>query len=100
VIAYNDQMAMGFIRALQRRGINVPEEISVVGFDNSYESRLVAPALTTVEAPLSALGSSAVTSLLAFARGAQSQSGQPLVLPMRLIVRGSTSVSAGLPASA
>ncbi|WP_190989471.1 substrate-binding domain-containing protein [Pseudarthrobacter sulfonivorans] len=35
VIAYNDQMAMGFIRALQRRGINVPEEISVVGFDTA-----------------------------------------------------------------
>lgn len=100
VIAYNDQMAMGFIRALQRRCISVPEEVSVVGFDNSYEAGLVAPSLTTVEAPLYALGSSAVTNLLAFARGAQPRSGQPLVLPTRLIVRGSTSVSAGLPASA
>jgi LacI family transcriptional regulator len=100
VIAYNDQMAMGFIRALQQRGISVPDEISVVGFDNSYETGLVSPALTTVEAPLYALGSSAVTNLLAFARGAQSQSGQPLVLPTRLIVRGSTTIPGGLPASA
>jgi LacI family transcriptional regulator len=100
VVAYNDQMAMGFIRALQKRGISVPEDVSVVGFDNSYEAGLVAPALTTVEAPLYALGSSAVTNLLAFARGAQSQSGQPLVLPARLIVRGSTAVPAALPVSA
>jgi DNA-binding LacI/PurR family transcriptional regulator len=98
VIAYNDQMAMGFIRALQRRGINVPEDVSVVGFDNSYGAGLVTPGLTTVEAPLYALGSTAVSNLLAFARGAHSQSGQPLVLPTRLIVRGSTSVPARLPA--
>lgn len=98
VIAYNDQMAMGFIRALQKRGISVPEDVSVVGFDNSYGACLVTPALTTVEAPLYALGSTAVSNLLAFARGAHSQSGQPVVLPTRLIVRGSTSVPARLPA--
>lgn len=97
VIAYNDQMAMGFIRAVQKRSIRVPEDVSVVGFDNSYETGLVAPALTTVEAPLYALGSAAVSNLLAFAQGAQSRSGQPLVLPTRLIVRGSTSASARLP---
>ncbi|QHK22428.1 substrate-binding domain-containing protein [Pseudarthrobacter psychrotolerans] len=98
VIAYNDQMAMGFIRALQKRGISVPEDVSVVGFDNSYGAGLVTPALTTVEAPLYALGSTAVSNLLAFARGAHSQSGQPVVLPTRLIVRGSTSAPARLPA--
>ncbi|MET3922020.1 LacI family DNA-binding transcriptional regulator [Arthrobacter sp. UYEF20] len=97
VIAYNDQMAMGFIRALQKRGIQVPEDVSVVGFDNSYGAGLVTPALTTVEAPLYALGSTAVHNLLAFARGALSQSGQPVVLPTRLLVRGSTSVPAGPP---
>jgi LacI family transcriptional regulator len=97
VIAYNDQMAMGFIRALQRHGTRIPEDVSVVGFDNTYGAGLVTPALTTVEAPLHALGSTSVGNLLAFARGAQSQSSQPLVLPTRLIVRGSTSVPAHRP---
>jgi LacI family transcriptional regulator len=96
VIAYNDQMAIGFIRAVQKHGIKVPANVSVVGFDNSYGTGLVTPALTTVEAPLYALGSTAVSNMLAFAHGAHSQSRQPLVLPTRLIVRGSTSAPAGL----
>lgn len=97
VIAYNDQMAMGFIRALQKYGTRIPEDVSIVGFGNSYGAGLVTPALTTVEAPLHALGSTSVSNLLAFARGARSQSRQPLVLPTRLIVRGSTSVPAHRP---
>ncbi|MET3720495.1 MULTISPECIES: LacI family DNA-binding transcriptional regulator [unclassified Arthrobacter] len=96
VIAYNDQMALGFIRTLQKRGIRVPDDVSVLGFGNSHGSGMVTPALTTVEAPLYALGSTAVSNLLAFARGAHSQSGQPLVLPTRLIVRGSTLAPARL----
>lgn len=89
---------MGFIRAVHKRSIRVPEDVSVVGFDNSYETGPVAPALTTVEAPLRALGSAAVSNLLAFAQGAQSRPGRPLVLPARLIGRGSTSAPARLPA--
>ncbi|WP_049822671.1 LacI family DNA-binding transcriptional regulator [Arthrobacter sp. H41] len=91
VIAYNDQMAIGFIRALQERGVSIPDEVSVVGFDNSYGAGLITPALTTVEAPLYSLGATAVNNLLAFAGGAKSQSGQPVVLPTRLVVRASTS---------
>jgi LacI family transcriptional regulator len=90
VIAYNDQMAIGFIRALQQQGFSVPEDVSVVGFDNSYGADLITPALTTVAAPLYALGTTAVNNLLAFAAGAKSQSGQPVVLPTRLVVRNST----------
>ncbi|PTT70454.1 substrate-binding domain-containing protein [Arthrobacter sp. HMWF013] len=98
VSAYNDEMAMGFIRAVHKRSIRVPEDVSVVGFDNSYETGPVAPALTAVEAPLRALGSAAVSNLLAFAQGAQSRPGRPLVLPARLIIRDSTSAPARLPA--
>lgn len=90
VIAYNDQMAIGFVRALQRKGLNVPGDVSVVGHDNSYGAALVTPALTTVEAPLYSLGATAVNNLLAFAAGARSRSNQPVVLPTRLVVREST----------
>jgi LacI family transcriptional regulator len=83
-------MAIGFIRALQQQGFSVPEDVSVVGFDNSYGADLITPALTTVAAPLYALGTTAVNNLLAFAAGAKSQSGQPVVLPTRLVVRNST----------
>lgn len=90
VIAYNDQLALGFIRELQRQRLGVPQDVSVVGFDNAYGSDLMTPALTTVEAPLYALGTTAVNNLLAFAGGAKSQSGRPVLLPTRLIVRSST----------
>ena len=71
----------------------------MVCIDNSYVTGLVAPALTTVEAPLYAHGYAAVSNLLAFAQGAQSRSGRPLVLPTRLIVRSSTSAPARFPYS-
>lgn len=94
VIAYNDQMAIGFIRALAARGVAVPGEVSVVGFDNSYGAALTTPALTTVEAPLYSLGATAVHNLLAYTRGAKSRSREPVVLPTRLIVRSSTAAGA------
>ncbi|MGJ9403348.1 LacI family DNA-binding transcriptional regulator [Arthrobacter sp. KK5.5] len=90
VIAYNDQMAIGFIRALRRYRVRVPLDLSVVGFDNSYGAALVTPSLTTVEAPLYSLGATAVNNLLAFAAGAKSRSNTPVVLPTRLVVRDST----------
>jgi LacI family transcriptional regulator len=92
-IAYNDQMAMGFMRGLLQRGIRVPEDVSIVGFDNSYGSGLVTPGLTTVESPSYALGSAAVGNLLALARGARFEAHGALVLPTRLVVRGSTGVA-------
>ncbi|WP_309124635.1 LacI family DNA-binding transcriptional regulator [Arthrobacter sp.] len=98
VIAYNDQMAIGFIRALKHHGVSVPGDVSVVGFDNSYGAALVTPALTTVEAPLYSLGATAVNNLLAFSAGAVSQSNKLVVLPTRLVVRDSTGpATAGVP---
>lgn len=51
VIAYNDILAIGFIKALQARGIRIPEEISVIGIDDTPVSSLVTPALSTVRLP-------------------------------------------------
>ncbi|MGO2053428.1 LacI family DNA-binding transcriptional regulator [Glutamicibacter sp. AOP38-B1-38] len=94
VIAYNDQMAIGFMRGLTQARVQVPGEVSVVGFDNSYGAALVTPALTTVETPLYSQGATAVNNLLAFAAGAKSRSNEPVVLPARLAVRNSTGPAA------
>lgn len=90
VVCYNDQLAIGLMRGLSRLRVKVPSDISVVGFDNTLVAELVTPGLTTVAAPLASLGSTAVQSLLAHVDGAPNRAGGPLVLPTRLVVRGST----------
>jgi LacI family transcriptional regulator, repressor for deo operon, udp, cdd, tsx, nupC, and nupG len=90
VIAYNDQIAIGLIRGLGTRGITVPGHVSVVGFDNIGPAELITPGLTTVAAPLHLEGATATKHLLAMIEGAQSRTGSPMVLPVRLVERGST----------
>jgi len=90
VIAYNDQVAIGLIRGLGARGVSVPRHISVVGFDNIGPSELITPGLTTVASPLRQEGATATRHLLAVIEGAQSRTGAPVVLPVRLVERGST----------
>ena len=89
-LAYNDQVAIGFIRRLMAAGTKVPEEVSVVGFDNIFAADLVTPPLTTIAAPLHVLGTTAVRNLLAIINGAKPRAAEPLVLPVKLVERGST----------
>jgi LacI family repressor for deo operon, udp, cdd, tsx, nupC, and nupG len=90
VLAYNDLLAMGLIRGLSHIGVSVPRDVSVVGFDNIFGADFGSPALTTVAAPLRALGTAAVQHLIAQLRGATPRTGGPIVLPVQLVVRGST----------
>ncbi|MFC9175044.1 LacI family DNA-binding transcriptional regulator [Streptomyces sp. NPDC012389] len=60
----NDQMAMGALQALERRGVRVPEDIAVTGFDGIPLSRIVRPPLTTVRQPIRQLGEQAVELLV------------------------------------
>ena len=90
VIAYNDLMAIGLIRALGARGMLVPQEVSVVGSDNIFAAGLITPALTTVAAPLRLMGDTAVRHLLAVLGGAEPSAAEPLLLPASLVVRGTT----------
>jgi LacI family transcriptional regulator len=87
VVAFNDLMALGILDRLRHRGVDVPGEMSVVGFDDVQLATLVSPALTTVHAPLARLGRRAVDLLLARLRGGTSASSQ---LPVELTIRGST----------
>ncbi|WP_123523787.1 LacI family DNA-binding transcriptional regulator [Streptomyces sp. 840.1] len=60
----NDQMAVGALRALARRGVRVPEDMAVTGFDGIPLSRIVQPPLTTVRQPIRQLGEQAVELLV------------------------------------
>lgn len=90
VVAFNDPLAVGFLRRAQSLGHDVPGEISVVGFDNSGIAELTAPGLTSVAAPLHALGAMAVRNLLGLTVDGPHDHFRPVVMPTRLVVRGST----------
>lgn len=89
VLAYNDQLAIGIMKGLRKLDIGVPEDVSVVGFDNIIFDELVEPQLTTIASPLYRMGLTGVQNCIAVAQGAR-PSGEPLLLPVRLVVRQST----------
>jgi LacI family transcriptional regulator len=89
----SDVMALGVYDALAARGLRVPADVSVVGFDDTPEAQWVRPALTTVRQPTAELGAMAVRRLLGIARadGKQPRSRSHLELSTDLVVRSSTS---------
>ncbi|MGH3355979.1 MAG: LacI family DNA-binding transcriptional regulator [Nocardioidaceae bacterium] len=90
VIAYNDLVAIGVMRGLASKGVRVPADVSVLGFDNIFAAELVTPTLTTVAAPLHLLGATAVRHLLTIVGGARPFRREPVVVPTRLVPREST----------
>ncbi len=87
LVAFNDLLAIGALQRLQRRGVNVPGEISVVGFDDIFGSDFCHPPLTTVTGPVEEAGRTLVDLLLgSIAQDARVQ----LTLPTQLPVRDST----------
>ncbi|ELT44775.1 LacI family DNA-binding transcriptional regulator [Arthrobacter nitrophenolicus] len=90
VVAANDQMAIGVIRALHEKGISVPGDVSVFGWDDMAESAFLVPALSTVRMDLEALGARSMGELIARVRGVNT-AAEPLTLdPMELVFREST----------
>ena len=89
VIAYNDLMAIGFMQAVTAAGLGVPQDVSVIGFDNIVDAGLVEPGLTTIAAPLVSLGATAVA-YLARSTSREADGVEPVLLPARLVIRGST----------
>jgi phosphoserine phosphatase RsbU/P len=69
IVGANDWMALGAVEALSSRGVRVPEDVSVVGFDDIDEARFATPPLTTVRQPPRQLGIAAVRAVLARAAG-------------------------------
>lgn len=98
VFAGNDDMALGVLVAAQRRGLAVPGDLSIAGFDDSPAARLVWPPLTTVRQPKTEMARVAVEMLLAVNRGDNTATVDDRlhrVLPHELVVRGSTSSPKG-----
>ena len=89
IFAASDQMAFGVYEALRRRGLRVPDDISVVGFDDLPEARWASPPLTTVRQPLAEMGLLAARTVLRLARGEEIESPR-LELATELVVRDST----------
>jgi LacI family transcriptional regulator len=89
IFAANDLSAIQTMRTAAELGIRVPEEISIVGFDNIPESALTEPPLTTVDQSIQALGHEAVRTLLDLIERGEPQPTEPvhITLPTKLVVR-------------
>ncbi len=85
----NDQMAAGALHALQRRGLRVPDDVAVTGFDGIPLSRLVRPALTTVRQPMRRMGEEAVERLVQRLAGPEGDEPVSLMLPVTPVYRAS-----------
>lgn len=93
IFASSDAMAIGAIHVAQNQGLRVPEDLSVVGFDDFAMASQSRPALTTIRQPLHDIGAVAVRLLISLAEG------QPVTLPppfaTQLVVRESTAAAPG-----
>ncbi len=87
----NDEIAVGAIAAVNELGLRVPEDVSVIGFDDSSAALVSRPALTTMRQPFQELARCAVELLLAQIRGHETP-GNRVLLPTSLIVRDTVSV--------
>jgi LacI family transcriptional regulator len=89
LFAANDLMAIGAMGALRLRGVAIPGEMAVVGFDDIFIARLVSPTLTTVSQFQDNIGANAAEILLRRLRGASIPGGTTREMPYRLIERES-----------
>lgn len=89
VFAASDSIAMGVIRVAKHRGLRIPEDLSVVGFDDTYGAMWTEPALTTVRQPLRQMGRVAARTALELAGGKRPDSHH-VQLATSLVVREST----------
>jgi LacI family transcriptional regulator len=90
VVAINDLVALGAFRGLQAAGLNIPADVSVMGFDNTYLCDFLHPPLTTVATPRMDLARSVMEMLLASVEGKEPD--RECVLPAKLLLRESTAV--------
>jgi LacI family transcriptional regulator len=89
IFGFNDNIAIGALRAARSRGLRVPEELSVVGFDDSEQAAIVTPALTTIRQPLAEMGRMAISLLLRLLEHQRVET-LSVELATKLVVRDST----------
>lgn len=93
IFALNDFMAIGAINHLRKEGIDVPRQVSVVGFDDVSAGVYSYPPLTTVRQNVLGLGMAATSALIESLDGRKPLTGEQMVLPVELIIRESTGAS-------
>ena len=89
VLATNDMVAVGALESLFSHGIRVPEEVSIIGYDDVYIAGMLRVPLTTVHQAKYRMGQIAATGLLHILDGRQKQGGQQFLIKPRLIIRES-----------
>ena len=89
IFASSDQMAFGVYEAARHRGLRIPDDVSVIGFDDLPESRWASPPLTTVRQPLAEMGAQAARTVLRLAHGETVETPR-VELATNLVVRDST----------
>ncbi len=89
IVASSDDMALGVITGAARRGVEVPRDLSVIGYDDSYLLDFTAPPLTTVRQPVERIAGSCVRTLLTMIQNSSVQTSEALIDP-ELRLRGST----------
>lgn len=87
IVASNDNMALGAMAALEARGIHVPYDMALTGFDDTQMAQLAMPSLTTVHQPMFELGTQAMDLLLAKIAGEEVPA--KVLLPTKLVIRQS-----------
>jgi LacI family transcriptional regulator len=92
IFASNDVMAMGVMDAIRHKGLRVPDDVSVIGFDDIPQASLIRPALTTIRQPLEKMGRVATQILLESLSQPQRKIGR-IELPTEIIVRDSCQAS-------
>ena len=97
LVCYNDISAIGAIRALMNRGLRVPDNVSVVGFDDIQGAAFHNPSLTTIRQPLAQMGVVAARVLLQRIRGQASFPDMVPIIP-ELVIRESTAPPPARPA--
>jgi len=91
IFAANDEMAVGTLKALKEHGLKVPEDVKVVGFDNTFVASIVSPSLTTINVPKFEIGIS-IAKLLIKNINNPDEKPKNINLPINLIVRQSTAL--------
>ncbi|PRX96557.1 LacI family transcriptional regulator [Allonocardiopsis opalescens] len=88
VLAYNDLMAIGLLQACQGAGITVPDDLSIIGFDDIFGSDFTSPPITTIRTPLGRLGEEAARRLIASLD--DDDTGSAVDLTTEFVIRNST----------
>ena len=90
LFCFNDTAAIGAIRALDEAGLRVPQDVSVIGFDDIMSAAYHRPSLTTIRQPLRAMGAIAARTLLEKIENPGAQFPEEIVMAPELVVREST----------